>query len=595
MSLLRSRFSFYCFFLCLPAVAGYAGFLLPDEARFFAGVAAKQEPPGALVQSGGETPETAHRSELTADLVYAVLTGHVARQRGEHKTAFAHFLRGARSARDPRLAEVAANVALTLDDAASVQQAVEVWLELSPHSIGAHRLAAYARLEANDVSAATEHLRRIIALAAKEGGDGYGQAARLVSKLKLPDRRLKLMETLTSEEPESADAWFARAVVAAGADKHEEALAATQRASDLRPGWSLPRIFQVQLLLNHGDRKQARQVLETFVSKNPDDRSLRLLYAQLLVDEQEFSRARNVFEQMLRNTPKEPDVLFALGVLSLQLEDVEAARGYLVRLHDTGERHGDSAYYLGQVEELADNLETAVSWYRKVEGGYAVDARIRIALVRAEQGKVERAREILQQLRDQWPEEAAMLYLVEGTTLADLDRSHAAMEVYDEALATFPGDHDLRYARGLHAVSLNRLELMESDFRAILAEDADNAEALNALGYSLADRTERFAEALSYIERALALKPDDPAILDSMGWVQFRLGNPERALEYLRKALAALPDGEIAAHLGEVLWTLGRHDEARRTWATALDRDPDHEYLLRLIGRHSFTRSDFLP
>jgi len=596
MTLLRSRSGFYFSLLLIPAVAGYVGLSAPGETRSFAGVAAKREQASeATVQPAAETPKSVGSSTLAADLVYTVLVGQIASQRGEHKTAFTHFLHGARLARDPRLAELAANVALTLDDAEAMQQTVEVWLELSPDAIGAHQLAAYARLGANDISAAAEHLRRIIALAAEEGRDGYGQAAHLVSRLKLPDRRLKLMETLTSEEPESADAWFARAVVAAGVDKHEEALAAARRASGLRPGWNLPRIFRVQLLLNRGDRKQARQVLEAFVSENPDDRSLRLLYAQLLVDEQEFSRARNVFKQVLRNAPKEPDVLFALGVLSLQLEDPEAARSYLVRLHDTGERQGDSAYYLGQAEELADNLEAAVSWYHKVEGEHAVDARIRVALMRAEQGKVGRAREILQQLRDQWPEEAAMIYLVEGTTLADLDRSREAMEVYDEALAAFPDDHDLRYARGLHAISLDRLDLMESDFRAIIAADPDNAEALNALGYSLADRTERFAEALSYIERALALKPDDPAILDSMGWVQFGLGNPERALEYLRKALAMLPDGEIAAHLGEVLWTLGRHDEARQTWAAALNRDPDHEYLLRLIGRHSFTRSDFQP
>jgi len=298
---------------------------------------------------------------------------------------------------------------------------------------------------------------------------------------------------------------------------------------------------------------------------------------------------------MLRDAPKAPDALFALGILSLQMEDLEAARDYLIQLHATSERQNDSAYYLGQVEELAGNPEAAVSWYWKVAGEHAVDARVRVALMRAKQGKVERARELLQQLRHQWPEDAPMIYLVEGTVLADMDRPDAAMAVYDEALGAFPGDHDLLYARGLHAFSLDRLDRMESDFKAILAEDPESAETLNALGYSLADRTERFAEALSYIERALALKPDDPAILDSMGWVQFRLGNSEQALEYLRKALALMPDGEIAAHLGEVLWTLGRHDEARSTWEAAMDREPDHEYLLRSIGRYNFTRSDSQP
>jgi len=596
MTSMRSRFSFYLFLLLLPSVAGCTGLLPKSRDGAIARAPTKSDQVReAVAQPATGKPKMAPASELTPDLVYSVLAGQVAKQRGEYRAAFTHFLDAARLARHPELAELAARAALTLDDMAAVQEAADAWLDLDPDSIGAHQLAAYARLEADDVRAATEHLRRIIALAAREGEDGYGQAARLVSKLKVPDRRLKLMETLTSEEPESADAWFARAVVAAGADRHQDAVDAARRASELRPDWNQPRIFLVQLLLSHGDRKEARKTLEGFVTASPNDHGLRLLYAQLLVDEQEFSLARDVFEHMLRNTPKEPDVLFALGVLSLQLEDLEAARDYFIQLRDTGERQDDSAYYLGQVEELAENSETALSWYRKVEGEHARDARVRIAQMRAEQGNVQRAQEILQQLRDQWPEDAPMLYLIEAAILAERDLSHEAMEVYDEALDAFPDNPDLLYARGLHALSLNRLDIMESDFKAIIAKDPDHADALNALGYSLADQTERFSEALSYIERALTLKPDDPAVLDSMGWVQFRLGNLEKARDYLRRALDAMPDGEIAAHLGEVLWSMGRRDEAWRTWEDALSREPDHAYLLRVIGRHRVTRTDSRP
>jgi tetratricopeptide (TPR) repeat protein len=534
-------------------------------------------------------------TELTPDLIYEVLVGQVARQRGDYRTAFTHFLRGAHLAQDPGLVEMAAKSALTLDDAEAMRQAADAWLDLEPDSIGAHQLAAYALLETGNLSVAMDHLRRIIALAAEQGEDGYGKVARIVSKLNSPDQRMKLMEALTSEDPESAEAWFARALVAADAERQEEAVDAARRASNLRPSWSQPRILLVQLLLRHGDREQARETLETSVSENADDQGLRLLYAQFLVDEQEFSRARSVFEHMLYDTPKEPDVLFALGVLSLQLQDLEAARDYFVQLRDTGERQGDSAYYLGQVEELAENPDTAVSWYHKAQGEHALDAQVRIAQIRARQGKVQRAREILQQLRDQWPENAPTLYLIEAKILTDLGLLQEAMDVYDTALVAFPGDADLLYGRGLQALSLNRLDIMEADLKAIISEDPENADALNALGYSLADHTERFAEALSYVERALALKPNDPAILDSMGWVQFRLGKLEVALQYLRKALGLMPDGEIAAHLGEVLWTMGRRDEAWSTWDGALKRNPEHKYLLRVIGRHKSTRSDSQP
>lgn len=595
---MRSHSSFYfCFLLLiLPSAAGCTGLAPQCDDCDLAGIGAAQvhaqedvEPPG-VEKSASEKP-----SELTPDLIYEILVGQVARQRGEHRMAFTHFLRGADVAKDPGLAELAASAALALDDNEAIRQAADVWLDLTPDAIGAHQLAAYARLQADDVPAATEHLRRVIALAEEAGKDGYGQAARLISKLKLPERRLKLMETLTAEDPQSADAWFARAVVAAGADKHEDAVAAAQRASKLRPDWNQPRIFLVQLLLSHGDREQARETLESYVADNPDDQGLRLLYAQLLVDEQEFSHARNVFEHMLSKAPKEPDVLFALGVLSLQLEDLEAARDYFIQLRDTGERLGDSAFYLGQVEELAENSESSLSWYRKVEGEHALDAQVRIAYIRAKQGKVERAREILHQLRDQWPEDASTLFLIEAAMLSDLDLLGEAMDVYNEALKALPGNPELLYARGLHALSIGRLDIMEADLKAIIASDPENAEALNALGYSLADHTERYTEALSYVERALALKPDDPAVLDSMGWVQFRLGKPEKALEYLKKAVALMPDGEISAHLGEVLWSVGRREEAWNTWEGALARDPDHEYLLRVIGRHKSTRSDSRP
>jgi len=542
--------------------------------------------PGADAPSGEGTPAGACPAGPATDPIYAFLAGQVAGQRGEHRAALSHFLCGARAARDPRLASLAAGEALVLGDIPALRRVTDLWLALVPEALGAHRLAAYARIKVGEVPAAVTHLRRVIVLAAVEGKDGYSQVAHLVAGLKPPEQRLQLMETLTAEAPESADAWFARALVAAGVDRYEAAVAAARRASRLRPDWNLPRVFQVRLFLKRDDHKRARQVLEGFIEEGPENRELRLLYAQLLVDAQEFSRARKIYERLLSATPQGPDILFALGILSLQLEDTEAVRDYFTRLYATGKRRNEAAFYLGQAEDLADDPEAAESWYRRVRGRQAVDAGIRIALMRAEQGRVERARELLQQLRDRWPESAPMIYLIEGSTLAELDRLQAAMEVYDKALAAFPGDHELLYARGLHALSLNRLDIMEGDFRAILAEDPDNVYTLNALGYSLVEYTERFTEALSYIERALTLKPDDPAILDSMGWVQFRLGNSERALDYLRRALAQMPNGEIAAHLGEVLWTLGWREKACSTWEEALEQEPDHEYLLRVIGRY---------
>ncbi|MEA3276928.1 MAG: tetratricopeptide repeat protein, partial [Pseudomonadota bacterium] len=530
-------------FLWLP-IAGCADLPGRNDAFALSMAAAKQLSTGDSKDrpaGGADGVEREPETGLTPDLVYAVLVGQIAAERGNHRMAFTHFLEGARLARDPELAELATRSALLLDEADAVQQAIDAWLELEPDSLGAHQIAAYVRLDADDVEGALAHLRKLIALAAEDGSDGFMRAARLVSKLRPPERRLELMETLTADEPENADAWFARAIVAAGAERYDEAAEAARQASELRPGWNEPRIFLVQLLLTRGDREQARETLEVFVAENPQDQGLRLLYAQFLVEEKEFSHARDLFEYMLLDTPKEPDVLFALGVLSLQLEDLAAARDYFTRLRDTGQRQDDSAYYLGQVEEFAENLESAVSWYTKVDGEHALDARVRIARVRADQGEVERAREILQQLRDQWSDDAVTLYLIEAELLRDIDLQREAMAVYDEAVDAFPDDPDLLYARALLAAGMNRLEILERDLKAIIERDPHHAEALNALGYTLADQTDRFDEALAFIERAFSLKPEDPAVLDSMGWVQYRLGNNEKALGYLREALGSLP------------------------------------------------------
>jgi tetratricopeptide (TPR) repeat protein len=271
------------------------------------------------------------------------------------------------------------------------------------------------------------------------------------------------------------------------------------------------------------------------------------------------------------------------------------ARDYFTRLRNTGERWDDAAYYLGQVEELDGAAEQAATWYAKVRGEHALDAKVRIARLRAEGGELGEAREMLDRLRDQWKDDSLLIFMLEAEMLADLDRAQDALAVYGEALEAFPDNLDLRYARALHAAGMQQLDVLERDLRLVLEKDPEHADALNALGYTLADQTDRYQEALGLIEKALALKPDDPAVLDSMGWVQYRLGNLEEAERYLRQALEKLQDGEIAAHLGEVLWVKGQRDAAWRVWEEALAADPDHDYLLRVIGRHRFSRSDAQP
>lgn len=529
---------------------------------------------------------------LTSDLLYRILLGEIATQRGNRSFAVTQYLEAARISADARLAELATRAALASKDYGAARQAVERWLELTPDALAPHLLGAHVAGRLGLQDQARRHLHDAVALAEPEGRDGFLQIAALATKIEPTAQRLDLMRRLVAEAPETAEAYYALAAVAADSAHYDEAIEAARQALELAPDWDQPRIILVRVLIAQGKRKQARQILEGLVDTTPQGHVLRMLYAQLLVEDRELSSARNVFERMLSETPKEPDVLFAIAILSLQLDDPEAARDYFERLYATGERSNDAALYLGQIEEAAANLDKALDWYQKVEGEGAADAQVRAASVLASRGEIAQARELLARLRASSPELSATLFLIEGEMLREHDQPDEALTVFDQALAEHPDHEDLLYARALHAVSLGQIDVLERDLRRILAANPDHADALNALGYTLADQTDRHEEALELIGKALTLKPEEPAILDSMGWVLFKMGRHAEALGYLRQAYERMPDGEIGAHLGEVLWISGQRQAAWRVWDEALAANPDHAYLKQVIERYRYSRPD---
>jgi tetratricopeptide (TPR) repeat protein len=538
------------------------------------------------------TAPDARVSGLDAEQVYAILVAEIAGRRGEMATAFAYYFKAAQLTRSAKMAELAVRSAISGEDDAAADQGVRLWLELAPDAPVAHQMAAFLRIRAEDQEGALIHLARLVELT--EGADEsvYEQAASIIARAPNPETRLTLMRALVARFPESADAQQSLASVAASAARFEIADSAARRALELRPDWNKPRLFLVKLRLSAGKRDEARQLLEGFVNRTPDDQTLRMLYGQFLIEEKEFTTARDVFERLLSLQPKEPDALFAVGILSLQLDDLNNARIYFTRLYETGARKSDAAFYLGQTAERSEDARAALDWYGKVKGANVADAQVRMAVLRARAGEIMQAREILQRLRGNAPDEAVALYLIEAGILEEVGRGDEAMEVFNAALEAHPDDQDLRYARALHAVDLGQIQQAEQDLLRIIGAAPEHADALNALGYTLADRTDRYEEARGYIERAYALKPEEPAILDSMGWVNYRLGHYEVACDYLQRALERMDDGEIAAHLGEVLWALERRTEAWAVWDAALKTHSEHAYLLEVVGRYRVSSTD---
>ncbi|MBV5310331.1 tetratricopeptide repeat protein [Chromatium okenii] len=529
---------------------------------------------------------------LNAEQVYAILLGEIAGRRGDMSTAFTQYFKAAQLTQAPQMAELAARVAIRSEDYDAADQAVRLWLTLAPNAPMAQQVAAFLRIHAEDQEGALIHLNRLIELSEGANETVYDDAAALIARASTPELQLRLMQALVTQFPESAEAQQALASLAAGISQFAIADKAARRALELRPEWNKPRLFLVRLLLTQDKRTEARQLLESFIVNTPNDLAMQMLYGQFLIEEKEFTSARAVFEQLLNSQPKAPEALFAAGILSLQLNEFNRAQAYFTRLYDTGERQNDAAFYLGQAAEQMNDVAAALNWYQKVEENHVAEAQMRIAVLRAAAGDVAAAREMLQQLRIDSPEDAVMSTLVEAEILENAHQAEEAMQVLNAALNEQPDAVDLLYARGLLAINLGQLERGEQDLQQIIAVDAENANALNALGYTLADRTDRYTEALGYIERAYKLKPDEPAILDSLGWVHYRLGHLETARDYLRQALAAFNDGEIAAHLGEVLWAMGQQTEAWTVWNASLAAHPDDADLQKVIERHRVLKTE---
>ncbi len=523
---------------------------------------------------------------LLSDVVYSVLAGDIASQRGQYLEAYKHYLYAARLRRDTRLAELSTKAALVARDQSAAKKAVDFWMELNPDHLGAIQIAALLTAQQGETDKAIVHLRNVVRINNERGEDGYLVVARLLAKINDTEMRLDLMRPLVQGQEDNPQALFALALVEAGSRHFAEAETLTRRVLAFRPEWNQARVLLVRALASQEKHAEARKALEVFLRDTPDDVQLRAVYARLLVEREDLDAARTQFRRLLETSPEDPDTLFALGVISLQQGHHKEAEGYLRTLHKTGKHRSDAAYYLGQILEETGRVDEALAWYAKVEGDNLFEARIRTAHLFAKRGEMKRARELIQQMRSHVGKDAVQLPLIEAEILREAKQYHIAIEVLDKALDEFPGNHDLLYARALTAVNIDRIDILERDLKAVIEVDPQHADALNALGYTLADHTDRIQEALGYIQKAMALKPDSAAIMDSMGWVHYRMGDNQTALRYLWRAMKLLPDAEIAAHLGEVLWQEGEHGRARKIWEEALLKEPDSQYLLRVLERY---------
>lgn len=570
------------YFLLIPAALVAAGCaqLQPKDMGRPAPAAQPQAP-----ERAARSPELP-KLELTEQLLYQYLVSEIAGQRSESGLATEGMLDLAKTTRDPRLAKRAAEVALQSRRESRALEAAKLWHQLDPDEAKAQQAVAAILLNSGRLDEAKPYLEKLLAAE----GDNVGGALLHLNQMlsRQPDKSavLSLVQDLASPYLNRPEAHFAIAHAAWGAGKDELALREIREASRLRPDWEAAALFQGQLL----QRVSVAEALEFYrklLGDYPKLQDARLAYARLLVSEHRYAEARRQFEKLLDDLPGNPEVNVAIGLLAIQLKDYEAAEKHLKQALEGG--HRDEAavrVYLGQLAEERGRYEEAAGWYGSVgQGEQYVAAQIRHAVMLAKQGKLPEARQHLKQIAVQNNQQRVQVIVAEAQLLRDAKAYREAYELLTRALEKLPNYPDLLYDRAMAAEKLDRLDVLEQDLRKLIQLKPDYAHAYNALGYSLADRSERLDEALQLIEKALRLAPDDYFIMDSLGWVHYRMGQLDKAEDYLKRAYAGQPDAEIAAHLGEVLWARGKREEAEKIWRSSLKENPGHETLLNVIKK----------
>jgi tetratricopeptide (TPR) repeat protein len=525
--------------------------------------------------------------ELNEPTLYELLLGEIAMQRGDYALAAKTYLELARRTGDARVARRAVEVANQGKLPELALEAAKTWQEIEPKSPAALQVVAALLVSAKRVDEAEPYLEKLLTSEGVDLERAFLQLNRLLAGSSDKAANLRVVRKLAARHPQLAPAHLAIAQAAAAAADDKSALAAARRAAELRPEWEAPVVIEAQVLQKRSTSEAAKRLAQ-FVEKNPSSREGRLNYARALILDKRVPEARKQFEALLAANPGNTDLVYTIGLLAFQLKDYAVAEDNMKRLVSNADyRDPDGArFLLGQIAEEQKQWPRAIEWYEQIqEGEHALPARLRTANAIAKQGKLDAAREFLQKVGADYPDQQVQITVAEAQVLRDANRHKEAFELLGKALKEEPDQPELLYDFALTAEKLEKYDVLEQNLRKLIEVRPDHAHAYNALGYSFAERNTRLREARELIEQALKLAPEDYFIVDSLGWVQYREGDLKGAAETLRRAYGGRPDAEIGAHLGEVLWVMGDRSEANRIWQESLKSAPDNDTLQKTIKR----------
>ena len=551
-----------------------------------------QKPPAPQAQPQDQ-PEPAEQKSVSPEpktrafpreTLYALLAAELAGSRKQFDIALSNYLQQAHQTRDPQVAARATHIARFLNAESAALDAALLWVEVDPDNAEAQLNAASALIQSGRLQEAFELSRKLY----QRGDQALFQniAARAAEATDTQREQLltSFMELL-DKHPRHPELLVGAGLLMQQQERQEEALTMVQLALQHHPDNSAAIILEASLLHQMGRSNEALGKIAQAVERQPDHLRLRLQYARMLT-EQDLAQAQRQFQILVDQEPGDPDLLLSLGIVALERGDTDTARESFEALLDLGAKRSTAHFYLGQLARQHNQTQEALLHFLRVEpGSDFLQATLNILSLLIGEGKLDAAHDHMNRLRSHFPDQGASLYQLESQALLQGNFEDEAMALLDQALASHPNQEDLLYTRAMLHDQRDDLAAAEADLRQLLKYNPNSAQGLNALGYILADQTNRYDEAYDLIRQALDLAPENPAILDSMGWVLYRMGRPEEALPYLEQAMESFPDQEIAAHLGELLWVLGQQERARDTWRWGLEEDPDSELIPATVER----------
>ncbi len=534
-------------------------------------------------------PEKVADRSFNTETLYALMVAEMAIDRKRYDIALNNYVQQAVSTRDPLVTARATQIARILKAHQPALEMAELWVDLEPHSTDAQLIATAELIEANRVEEAVTMSTRLLEAGSSTAFDSIAVKASegdIEQVQKLSAKYAELLKTYPNEE----QLLLGYSVLLQQEGKDAEALDAIGKALVLNPQNIRASFQETRILQQMGKQDLALEKLSNLVKENPDNFALRARYARV-VSATDLNESREQFQTLLKQSPNDPEILFSLAIVEKESSRLEQAEQHFKDLLSMGYYRNSAHYHLGHIYEKQNDLDLAVEHYSQVEPSQNfLSAMVQVTSLLSNNNREIDALTLLREKRataeGNYQEG---LFILESDVLSTAGQMNAAKLVLSDALEAFPESTKLLYARAMLYTRIDYIDAAEQDLKKILAVTPDNAAALNALGYTLADRTDRIEEAYLYIKKAFELTPDDPAVIDSMGWVQYRRGNYEQALIRLRQAMKAMPDHEIAAHLGEVLWVTGGRDEAKEIWKQGLELKPQSDVIHKTLQRLQVT------